>query len=115
MTKAYRAINDQQQLKQLIDQHDAVLVYFSHDACGVCQVLKPKVAALFNERFPRVGLNYVDTRAYPDIAAQFSIFTVPSLLVFMQGKEQLRLARHISLLDLAQQFERGYEVLFGDN
>lgn len=108
----FLAIDDTDQLNTLIEQTQAVLVYFSHDACGVCQVLKPKIAGLFNEHFSRVTLAYVDVKAYPEVAAQFSVFTVPSLLIFMQGKESIRQARHISVVALQREFSRGYGLLF---
>jgi thiol-disulfide isomerase/thioredoxin len=92
----------------------AVLFYYSHDGCGVCQVLKPKIAELFAEHFPEVELKYVDVKSTPDIAAQNSVLTVPTMDVFLQGQSFMRESRHISVGALKDKLMRPYQLLFDD-
>ncbi|MEE4197009.1 MAG: thioredoxin family protein [Bacteroidales bacterium] len=88
------------------------LVYFSHDKCNVCKVLKPKVHQLLNEYFPHLEMYYCDTEHYPQIAAQNSIFTVPTLIIFFDGKEFFRKSRNIGLEELKNELKRPYSLMF---
>jgi thiol-disulfide isomerase/thioredoxin len=36
------------------------LLYFSHQNCGVCKVLRPKVEQMIGEYFPQLEFSYVD-------------------------------------------------------
>jgi thioredoxin 1 len=99
-------------LQLAIGSEAAILVYFSHEQCNVCKVLKPKTAALLTTRFPKIKLFYCDTVAQPDMAAQHQVFAVPSILIWFQGRETFRLSRNISLTELEQTLARPYNLLF---
>ncbi|MCK5760686.1 MAG: thioredoxin family protein, partial [Candidatus Delongbacteria bacterium] len=60
--------------------------YFSHDECNVCKVLKPKVKTLV-DKYDDFGFTYVNTKESPEICGQYTVFTVPTVLVFVEGKE----------------------------
>ncbi len=90
----------------------AILVYFSHEKCNVCKVLKPKVAQLITEKFPEIKLFYADTVKFAEIAAQNSIFAVPTILIFFDGRESFRKSRNIGLGELESILERPYELIF---
>jgi thiol-disulfide isomerase/thioredoxin len=100
------------QLEEFKQTQGAVLVYFSHEKCNVCKVLKPKIAATCRELFPEIKLTYADTVNTPEISAQFSIFTVPTVLVFLDGREFLRESRNISIPGFIDKLQRPYDMLF---
>ena len=102
-------------LQHLILEEKALLLYFSHEHCSVCKVLKPKVSELISERFPRMKARYVDTERTPLLAGQFSVFAVPTLLLFFDGREQTRYSRNFSLDQLEGAIERPYTLLFGED
>lgn len=106
------SITDEAQLAQLIEQQDALAVYFASADCGVCQVLWPKVEQLFAERFPRVKVVRVACDREPAIAAQMGVHAVPSLLVFFGGQETIRVARSFTPASLSEQLMRPYQMLF---
>jgi len=105
-------IESQQQFDKLIHDEDAILVYFSHEQCNVCKVLKPKIADLIDKEFPKIKIAYSDTEKFPEIAGQKSIFTVPTILVYFTGREYIRASRNISVLSLSEQIDRPYSMLF---
>jgi thiol-disulfide isomerase/thioredoxin len=82
--------------------------------CGVCKVLKPKLAAMLTERFPAVGLAQVNCAAAPALAAEMGVFAVPTLILFTDGRESLRRSRSFGLEELAAALERPYGMLFGE-
>jgi thioredoxin-like negative regulator of GroEL len=101
-----------QELQNLVEQKKGVLLYFSSDSCSVCKVLKPKVAELLTSKFPRMSLRYVNTELSPVIAGQYRVFTIPTLLIFFEGKEQLRYSRNISIHQLEESLSRPYSMVF---
>lgn len=99
-------------LQAEIANEKGVLLYFSSESCSVCKVLKPKVAELLREKFPLMRSYYVDTEKSPVIAGQFRIFTIPSILLYFEGKEQVRYSRNVSMHQLEASIERPYEFIF---
>ncbi|PJA51774.1 MAG: thioredoxin [Candidatus Marinimicrobia bacterium CG_4_9_14_3_um_filter_48_9] len=87
-------------------QHtELALIYCSTPTCNVCKVLRPKVELMVSE----IGdweFIYIDTTQNPEIAGQYLIFSVPTLLLFAQGKEVQRFSRHFGLDDLKLELER---------
>lgn len=108
----YKTINNSNEFKNFIKTNKALLIYFSHDKCNVCKVLQPKIAKLINDCFPNIKLYYSDTEKTPEIAAQNQIFTVPTLILYFDGKEYLRKSRNIGIDELYKQIKRPYELMF---
>lgn len=105
-------IDTPERLRKLTEDADGALLYFSNDACNVCKVLKPKVIDLLQDTFPRMEIGYVDTEKSPELSGQHRVFTIPTLLIFFQGKEQHRFSRNISLHQLEAAIERPYGLIF---
>lgn len=101
------------ELKQLIAENPYLLAYFSRPDCGVCTALKPKVAEMV-EAFPKAVSRYVNLDRFPEAAGEYSIFTIPGILVFVDGKETIREARYVSATDLEQKMERLYQLRFAE-
>lgn len=105
-------INSFDEFKSTIIKEKAVLIYFSNNTCNVCKVLKPKIHELLQTYFPLIQMYYCDTIERPDIAAQNSIFTVPTILIYFNGKEFMRKSRNIGITELQKEIERPYLLLF---
>ena len=101
-----------QEVEQKIQTNEAILIYFSGENCGVCQALKPKIQSSFEINFPKIEQYFINATQHPKIAAHFSIFTIPSVLVYFEGKEIKRESRHISVDQLTQNTKRSYELFF---
>ena len=86
------------------------VVYFSHDECNVCKVLKPKVIGLV-EKYDDFGFIYVNTNESPDICGQYTVFTVPTVLVFVEGKESKRFSRNFAMTELEELLDRFNELI----
>jgi thioredoxin-like negative regulator of GroEL len=114
MSSNINTIKNLDSLNDLLQKQDAVLLYFSHDKCNVCKVLKPKVADLLTNEFPKMEMYYVNTEELPEVAGQHRVFAVPSILVFFQGRESFRYSRNLSVSELAAAIERPYSLMFDD-
>ena len=106
------AISSLQEFQELVFQEPAVLFYCSTPTCGVCASIKPKVIKLMNEAFPKMKLFYVDTENLPELRGQLSVYSVPAILGYFQGKELIREARNFGIMELAQKIDRYYGMLF---
>jgi thioredoxin-like negative regulator of GroEL len=99
-------VNDSSQFDQLIHENIFVLAYFSGLNCGVCQALKPKIEKLVGVSFPSVKLVEVSVNEQPELAARFTVFAIPVILFFVEGKEYIRQARSVDTSVLLQQIEK---------
>jgi len=105
-------IEEFSEIQDISEKEGMSLFYLSRPACGVCTALKPKVGNMLKE-FPEVPSYYVNLDDIPEASGQLSIFTIPAILVYAEGKEVVREARYISVEDLADKIRRPYGFLFG--
>ena len=105
-------INTLDEFQDITKNNPGVLVYFSHEKCNVCKVLKPKILNMLTEYFPKIKMYYSDTELFPEIAAQNSIFTVPTIVIYFDNKEFIRKSRNIGVDELKKELERPYNLMF---
>jgi thioredoxin-like negative regulator of GroEL len=104
-------VNSNEAIEELINNNQIVLVYFGSNTCNVCTALKPKVEELIKD-YPQIKSAQVDVEKSLTVSAAYNIFTIPVILVFIEGKEIIREARHISMQDISRKIERYYNMLF---
>ena len=87
-----------------------IVVYFSHDECNVCKVLKPKVKDLVAQ-YDDFKFMYVNTTESTEICGQHTIFTVPTVIAFVEGKESKRFSRNFAMSELEELLDRFSELI----
>ena len=98
-------------IKKIIDEELAVMVYFSAPTCNVCHALKPKLTKAIDENFKEFKTVSVDISVQEDIAPHFNIFTIPTILIFLDGKEFLRKSRNMSVDEVIREIKRPYDIM----
>ncbi len=89
----------------------AVALYFSAPTCNVCHALKPKLLAAFETNFSQLQVISVDISETPEVASHFNVFAIPTLLVYLDGKEFLRKSRHMSVDQVVEEIKRPYDIM----
>ena len=107
----YPKIYNIEEFGLFLKNNKAVLTYFSTTECNICKVLKPKIENLIKAKFPKIKFLYIEINKSPEIAGQNRIFSVPTIVVFFEGKEYLRKSRSFSLTVLENEIQRTYEIL----
>lgn len=89
-------------LKEMIQSPKPVLVDFYAEWCGPCQIMKPRlldVAERIGENGKVVQIN-IDMEK--ELAEEYRIQSVPTLIIFKNGKQEWRQSGIISTIALLQ-------------
>lgn len=97
---------------EITKSNRAICFYLSKPECNVCKVLKPKVIELLEVDFPKISFCYVNLNEAKEISGQLSIFSVPTVLVYFEGKESIRASRNVHIEELSEQIDRYYKMIF---
>ncbi|MDX8345087.1 thioredoxin family protein [Rossellomorea sp. YZS02] len=103
-------IHSLEAIKKVLESEKLVLLYISRPNCSVCHALLPQVERVL-EDFKSVVSVHADAEEIPEIAGEFSIFTVPVLIMFVEGKEMFRKARFVPIDELQSQMSRLTKML----
>jgi thioredoxin-like negative regulator of GroEL len=98
-------------INNTIKENLAVMVYFSAPACNVCHALKPKLLQALDVNFKDFEVLSVDISVDEDIAPYFGVYAIPTVLVFLDGKEFLRKSRNMSVNELIKEIKRPYDIM----
>ena len=77
-----------------------LLVDFWAPWCQPCLMMAPNFEAAAGELEPHVRLGKVDTQAQPTLGQQFGIRSIPTMVLFVQGREIARQAGAMGALDI---------------
>ena len=98
-------------LQNIIRSEVGVLLYFSGENCNVCHALRPKFKDLFENEFSQIKQIYLDAHENPQVSAHFQVFSVPTMIVFLDGREFVREGRAVSLYKMTEQLKRPYTMM----
>jgi len=92
----WKHLTSTDEMNSFIESNELAFLYISLPDCSVCHALMPQVKELL-DHYPEIKLGHIDAAETEAVAGMFSIFTVPVLLLFVEGKEYLREARMVHL------------------
>lgn len=79
-----------------------VLVDFYADWCGPCQMMTPILQQVNLELKDKLRIVKIDTEKYQNLATQYQIFALPTLVLFKGGQPVDRIEGVMQASDLVQ-------------
>ncbi len=102
----------QEELNNLLINNSAMMIYFSGKNCGVCKILQPQIKQLLDEKYTKISQIYLDAQENQELCGTLGIFTVPTLIIYFDGKEFIKKSRNFSILELDKDLQRPYNLFF---
>ncbi len=102
-------LTDLKRIERTLQDHRLCLFYIKAPDCGVCSVMLDKIGRL-SDSHPLVYAFYTDIREEPLIAGRFLVYSGPTVLLLMEGKEVYRASQFINMEELEQIINR-YQTL----
>ena len=91
-----------EKFNELIQSTKPVLVDFYAEWCGPCQIMKPRILDVAERMGDDAKVIQIDIDKEKELATRFRIQSVPTLIIFKNGKQQWRQSGLISAHALMQ-------------
>ena len=75
----------------VLNNDKPVLVDFWATWCGPCKMIAPVVEEIAQEYEDKIVVAKIDVDEVPSVAAKYNVMSIPTLIVFENGKEVNRL------------------------
>lgn len=92
-------------IERMLLENRLCLFFIKAPDCGVCNVMFDRVRQL-TSGLPLLCSFYTDIREEPLIAGRFLVYSGPTVLLLMYGKEVYRSSQFIDLEELKQMINR---------
>lgn len=94
-----------QEFNELMNEK-AVLVDFFATWCGPCKMLSPVLEGVAEKMKDKVTIVKVDVDRSPDLAAKFGVMSVPTMIMFKNGRQVDAFSGYMPEADLMANIER---------
>lgn len=83
-------LNSENFEKEVLNSNEPVLVYFYADWCGPCKMMAPVVEELAGELQGKAKVGKINVDENQDLAMEYNVMSIPTLIIFKEGKELKR-------------------------
>ena len=94
-----------QEFNELMNEK-AVLVDFFATWCGPCKMLGPVLEGVAEKMKDKVTIVKVDVDRSPDLAAKFGVMSVPTMIMFKNGRQVDAFSGYMPEANLMANIER---------
>ena len=85
---------------------EPILLDFTADWCAPCEAMEPVIEQIGQEYAGRLRVLKVDLDECAEIAAQFEVWSIPTLIFLSNGKQKHRLGGPRNYRQLVQEIEK---------
>lgn len=101
----FREAESVEEVRELIDNNKLVFVFLYGEYCSVCHGVLPQIRPVIDSYNELMSIQ-ADIEKLPKLSGAFTVFTVPVVLLFLEGKEVLRIARFIRTEELRERIDK---------
>ena len=91
--------------KEVLEYNGVSLVDFYADWCGPCRIMSPIINQLASEE-KKIKFVKVNVDENPDLASNYQVFSIPTLIVFKNGQVVGQLVGVVSKENLKQELSK---------
>jgi len=77
--------------KEVIQSEKPVLVDFYADWCGPCKMMAPTIEKVAEELGEKAKVGKINVDENQDLAMEYNIMSIPTVIIFKDGKEFKRM------------------------
>lgn len=98
-------LSDANFAREILQSAQPALVDFYADWCGPCRAIAPIVEEIAHELAGRLKVAKLDVDQNQELALQYGVQSIPTLILFKNGKEVERLIGYMSKSKLLSKIE----------
>ena len=102
-------VNDTSFDQQVLKSETPVLVDFWATWCGPCKMIAPVLEEIAGEQSGKLKIAKLDVDQNPETAQKFGVMSIPTLLLFKDGKEVNRLVGYMPKAQILQKISAGLQ------
>ena len=80
-------LNSENFEKEVLNSNEPVLVDFYADWCGPCKMMAPVIEELAGELQGKAKVGKINVDENQDLAMEYNVMSIPTLVIFKEGKE----------------------------
>lgn len=103
----FQKLESIEQMNEKINTNVFNFFYITQPNCSVCHGLFPQIESIL-KAYPEIHCYEIDASETPDITGNYQVFTAPTLLLFVDGKEYIREARFVQTKMFQEKIDQIY-------
>lgn len=107
------SLNNIESINAFQKEHEISILFLSSHDCNVCISVKYQLNEML-KKYPEIPVGQVYIDDVELAKGKFTVFTVPTLLLLVEGKEVNRFSRIINFSELEKLIARYYEVFYAN-